>query len=189
VLVIAAVLILVIVRNAGQQVDQPTTAGTTAPAEEDKSEPTPDPTLEDNEEPVAVPTPDTTGRDFDHIFREINEFRNWLYRNPNPELLTLIYHPECECYQSARQTLEQLVERGLRFNHAGFEVESIEVAEEFESAARLRVAVERIEHQLLDDDGEIVNTVDDAGRAEFSFSLVREGARWRVRTVTQLSDD
>jgi hypothetical protein len=186
VLVIAAVLILVIVRNAGQQVDEPTTAGTTAPAEQDESEPTPDPAPEENEEPVAVPTPDTTGRDFDHIFREIVAFRDWLFANPDPELVGLIYHPDCECRENLRDQLQTLVDNGLRFSDEGFEVTTVEVIEDLESVVRIQTGLERTPQVLIDEAGRVVDESDGVAEQILNVILVRDSQRWRVMSLEDM---
>lgn len=180
VLIIAAALIFVIVRNAGE-VDEPTTAGTSAPAEEE--EPAPEPTPEADEEPLAVPTPDTTGRDFDHIFREIVAFRDWLFANPDPELVDVIYHPECECNDEVVEALAYLQDNSLHLDDEGTDVHDVETVDEFESLVQLRVELERTAQVVVDSDGNVVEETDGSDPRTYVVTLVKPGNRWYVRTI------
>lgn len=184
VLLIAAALIFVVVSQA-RDVEQPTTAAEpTASAEAPSPDPegSPQATPERQAEPVAVPTPDTTGRDFDHIFREINEFRDWLLANPNPDLVRLVYHPDCDCHTEMERRLSRFIEASARLVGDPSQVLSVQVVEEFESLVHLSVDVRTPERELVSEGGTPIDVASEQ-QEEYEIILVRPTTRWVVREV------
>lgn len=139
--------------------------------------------IDDEPEPVAVPTPDTTGRDFERIFNEINDFRNWLYQNPDPKLLGLIYHPDCECADHEHGLLSRMVDEAVHFDAPVFVVESVEQLEDFPTVVRLQVRLDRPDQRLVDAHGEVLEEMEGSGPATLNVALVGNSGRWRIRTL------
>ena len=160
-------------------------APSTDPASEVTPSETPTPTATPS---LAVPTPDTTGRDFDRIFREIVQFRDWIYAHPNPDLIDLIYMTDCPCSTEAKAELRELIRAGFHFDDEGFLVQSVEVSEDLWQVVRLRVVMQRTPQVLRDADGNVVDSSEGGAPVEFSVALVQPSAReWLVRTITTLA--
>jgi hypothetical protein len=191
---LAIALVVILVQDRSSETEPPQAAPTEAPDEISPGStptpsPSPKPVAPPSREPVAVPTPNTKGRDFDRIFREINDFRDWLYAHPDPELVGLIYHPQCECYERARKTLRSLRGKGVHFEEEGFEVQKIEVTEEFEPVVRLEVILRAKPAVIVDESGQVVREAQGAPPTLYSFALVKGGGeRWFVRTITNLGE-
>ncbi|HEX2026757.1 MAG TPA: hypothetical protein VHF25_02025 [Nitriliruptorales bacterium] len=150
--------------------------------------PSPSPSPEASQ-PVAVPTPDTTGRDFDHIVRELIAFRDWLFAHPDPELVSLIYHPECECHDAFREELEELLADGVRFDPEGTDtiVHRIEVLEDFPSLFRVDLTMQAPAQRLLNRDGEVVARHEGGSPQTFNMAFLLDGDRWRLRTSVEVA--
>jgi hypothetical protein len=183
-LLAAAVLFVLIVPNGGAREprasDPSPTESPVSDGQEDgdRGDPT----------PLAVPTPDTTGRDFDRIFREISAFRDWLFAHPDPELLHLIYHPDCDCYEETREVLEYLVEEDLRFVGETREIVSISVLDDAKEAATLNVATRSRPIEVLDSEGRTRERTDGGENVLTQFHLVLRDGAWLVRTATDAGD-
>ncbi len=184
VLVLAALLIWLLVRTSGSTGDpEPAAAGEPSDRTEEVVDSTDE--VEEEEPELVVPTPDTSGRDFERIVHEINEFRNWLYQNPDPELLDIIYHPDCDCYEEARAVLERMARDGLRLDGPWIAIERIELVENFPAVARVEVSLTRHEVSVVDDSGQSVETLDRHEPALQSVSLVQAAAGgWVIRTIS-----
>jgi hypothetical protein len=190
VVLLAALLVFVLVREAGITDDARDRA-----AGEPVTTPTPDEPAVDEDnggeepDPIAVPTPDTTGRDFDRIFGEIAAFRDWLFANPNPDLLSTVFHVECDCYEPTFDALTYFQQEELRTDDDGTIIHAVEVAEEFETVVRLRIQMQRTPQVVVDRRGSVVEETDGTGIIEYSVSLVRQGERWLVMTITAIGTE
>lgn len=187
VLVLGAVLLYLLVRDmsgdaAGDQsaaISEPPSVESPAPS------PTSDPEELESEEPIEVPTPDTTGRDFEKILIEVVTFRDWLFRHPDPSLVRLIFHRECECYEQTSSALETLQANGAYIEGPSTVVHSAEVTEDFPSLFRLTVVLQTPEQSVIDSDGETVSSRPASDPAEYSVAFVLSRDRWIVRSMTR----
>ncbi len=178
-LALGAGLVVVLAFNRGDHKPTPATATPSA-----RASPTPTPTPSPT--PLAVPTPNTTGRDFERIYREIEAFHTWLYEHPDPKLLSLIYHPECECHALALRTLQRLRSEGLHFEGPAFLVDSVRVVEDFPVLVRIETRVRQPAQTLVTSDGRTVEEVPSEPPTVFNMALVQTGGRWVVRTITEI---
>jgi hypothetical protein len=97
----------------------------------------------------------------------------------------LIFHRECDCYETTSAQLARFVEQGLRFDDDGFRVEQVEVLEDFPSLVGLHVILVRTPQVLVNEAGEVLETNDEETRLEINVALVQGPEdRWLVRTLT-----
>ncbi|MDP8929465.1 MAG: hypothetical protein M3O70_13080 [Actinomycetota bacterium] len=140
-------------------------------------------------EPVAVPTPDNTGRDFDHIWREIRRFADWTYAHPEVGLrhLDLIYHPECPCYANLRDDLSRLIRDGVHFEDAGTRVERVVVTSDLGEAARIETRMSISPGRVINAQGAIVQSEEGVPARDFAVNLeLQSDGRWLARSVSSI---
>jgi hypothetical protein len=177
-LLAAAVLFVLIVPNGGAREPRASDPSPTeSPVSDGHGEDRGDPT------PLAVPTPDTTGRDFDRIFREISAFRDWLYENPDPDLVSFVFAEQCACYESARDQFEELRTSEMRFDSEPTTVHEVHVIEEGRSEVVLEVLLESGHQRLVDRSGEVLDSTSGTGPEWFEFGLSLRGDRWLVASI------
>ncbi|MDP8931278.1 MAG: hypothetical protein M3O70_22585 [Actinomycetota bacterium] len=137
-------------------------------------------------EPVPVPTPDNRGRDFDHIWREMQRFVNWAYGHPEAALhhIHLVYHPECSCYAELKDDLSLLVQRGVHFEDAGFQVQDVVVTSDLGEAVRIETRMAIAPQQAVDAQGDVVQSGEGVPPRDFAANLeLQDDGRWLARTI------
>ncbi len=176
-LAVALVVILVQARSSDN------TPPVAASAENGPAEPATAPPAE----PVPVPTPDNTGRDFNHIWREIRAFADWTYTQPEVGLrhIHLIYHPECPCYSKLRQDLELLERNGVHFEDGGTRVESLVVTSDLGEAVRIETRMSIAPGRAINAQGAVLQSSDGVPARDFAANLeLQSDGRWLVRSIS-----
>ncbi|MBW3576905.1 MAG: hypothetical protein KY462_04030 [Actinobacteria bacterium] len=177
--VLAAALVVVLVRGSQTSAERRPSA---------QLSPSPTPSVEVASVPEGdYPTPANTGEatsedDFERIFREIAAFRTWLYRNPHPELASLIYDPGCDCYDLFTTQLQALSGHDARYDDAGTQVHSIAVAHRVDDyMVLLEVVTSHGMQRVVDSEGQVVETGVGWETRQEMYTLVRGAdGRWRV---------
>ncbi len=137
-------------------------------------------------EPIAVPTPDNTGRDFEHIWREMRKFADWTYMHPEIGLrhMHLIYHPECPCYQQLQHALSGLVEDGVHFEDLRTRVESVVVTSDLGEAVRIESRISIAPRHVVNAEGAIVQSDHGVPSRDLAANLeLQNDGRWLARTI------
>lgn len=138
-------------------------------------------------EPVPVPTPDNTGRDFNHIWREIRRFADWTYTQPGVGVrhIELIYHPDCPCYEEVRRALSGLVEDGVHFEDSGFVVEDVVVTSDLGEAVRIETRMSVAPQRLVNAQGITVQSDEGLPSRDFAVNLeLQSNGRWLARSIS-----
>lgn len=142
--------------------------------------PSPTPTADDD----PMPELHNTGEDFDRIIRSIEEFRNWLFRNPDPALAGLIYHEECECLAELERRLQLLIDDGVRFESSSSIVHEVDVLDRDPDVVALKVVDEGQPQVLVDvETREVVDRGDGWDPRAYRFLLMRSEDGWRVADI------
>lgn len=178
--VLAAALVFVLLRDRGAD-GAPSATVATSSATSDTATLSATPS---QAQPVAVPTPDTTGNDFNRIIREQMAFFDWLHANPDPDLVRMIYHPQCACHSNAREAMSFYEENGLSLRNLSTTVHQVSISEQVDDRlAILRVDFERSGDAVVDETGAAVQDVEPTVRAEYDVTVIREGRRWLIRDM------
>lgn len=179
-LIVALAVALVVVLFEQRSSDRSTTEAVSAAREPAEPITAPPP------EPIAVPTPDNTGRDFDHIWRQIRKFADWTYMHPEVGLhhIQLIYHPECPCYQHLQRALSSLVKDGVHFEDLRTEVERLVVTSDLGEAVRIELRMSTAPRRVVNAEGGIVQSDEGVPPRDFAADLeLQSDGRWLTRTI------
>ncbi len=137
-------------------------------------------------EPVPVPTPDNTGRDFDHIWREIQRFADWTYAHPEVGLryIHLVYHPECFCYADLKDDLSLLIRDGVHFEDAATRIESLVVTSDLGEAVRIESRMSIAPQRVVNSEGATVQSGEGVPARTFAANLeLQNDGRWLARSI------
>ena len=170
---LAVVLVLVIINSRIQDGSPPPTGASVAPA-------TTAPAVKS-----TVPTrPATRGEDWSSIIKEIIRYRNSLYENPRPELLVNIYDKKCPCYKREYDELNQLKQRGLRYEAGAVEVVRVKFygrAPQDPKRVQLEVFSKTGSQSILDKSGKIVSHLPATKETRYVYQLqLGNDNQWRV---------
>ena len=149
------------------------TAAAASPSPSPAPSPSPSPTevlpANDVDDPVAA-------------LEAIVAYRDWLFENPDPDKLALIYAERCDCYEQIHSLLDRAASDGsrLRFERARV-FEPVEVTKRDGPVAELRFMTDEPSAVELDRNGRESDRLEgNSDLAEEKVILVREGGRWRV---------
>lgn len=167
--------------------DEPEEAAQPSPTPTVAESPSPEPT-EDPAPEAGGPPPELhlVGDDYEQLARSHVAFRNWLFRNPDPDLLDQIVHPECECYVE-KELLASYVERDLHWtgDDQGIVVHEVKVIDDLaRNLIHLQVVLERpAPGELVDAAGNVHNRVEPRGPWIEDLVFIREDAEspWQLR--------
>jgi hypothetical protein len=136
-------------------------------------------TLESEE----VPDPATTGDDFDRIFRELLAFETWLFEHPEVEPLDLIYTQDANIRPRIEEFVNDLIERGWRYNDEGPVVHSVSVEQRIDPLnVLLQVETSHGPQLVVDESGEVVEEGEGWPRRREQYLLKRgDDGRWRIQ--------
>jgi hypothetical protein len=109
-------------------------------------------------------------------------YYDYLFENPQPSQLQLIYAERCKCFEEVAAALESLRSDGQRLSYERPRVfEVVEVVERTGPFARVRYREDSPATQLISADGTVLESAPDEGQLyEVEVFLVREGGRWVV---------
>lgn len=143
------------------------------------------PTAEPSPAPSPSPTEVLPANDVDdpvEALEAIVRYRDWLFENPDPDKLKLIYAERCECYEEVGGALREGVEKHWRFDFSRVRrVEDVEIVERDGPFARLKYRFDSPGAEILNATGQVEERIEDAPTlmSEEAF-LVKEGGRWLV---------
>ncbi len=138
-------------------------------------------------QPVEIPTPDNTGRDFDHIWREIQRFNDWTYEHPEVALdyIHLIYHPDCLCYAALRENLLLALHNGVHYEDLTTRVESVVVISDLGQTVRIETRLSIAPRRVVNEQGAIVQSDQGVPPRDFVAELeLQSDGRWLARSIT-----
>ncbi len=134
----------------------------------------------------------TSSDDFEEVITSILEYYDYLFENPQPELVGQIYSGGCDCYEVLVEKLEALRAEGRRFGQSTTRAVSVEVSEvdEEEGLAWVYVQKELGPRSLIDNStGEVLDADDGAGVERLDrYVLLRERGRWVVRLLNEVEE-
>lgn len=130
-----------------------------------------------------VPDPATTGDDFDRIFRELLSFETWVFEHPDVELLDLVYTEEANIRPRIEQFVEDLVNRGWRYDDEGPIVHSVAVEQRVDPLnVLLAVETSHGPQLVVNEAGELVEQGEGWSLRREQYLLKQgEDGRWRIQ--------
>ena len=172
------VAVLAVVGCAGDDGEEAAGTTTTVPTSTSSSLPTT--TTPPSEE---VPDPATTGEDFDRIFRELLAFETWLFEHPDVEPLDLIYTEDANIRPRIEEFVEDLSDKGWRYDDEGPVVHSVSVEQRVDPLnVLLQVETSHGPQLVVDERGELVERGEGWPRRSEQYLLKRgEDDRWRIQ--------
>lgn len=134
-------------------------------------------------ESEEVPDPATTGEDFDRIFRELLAFETWLFEHPELEPLDLIYTQDANIRPRIEEFINDLIEKGWRYNDEGPVVHAVSVEQRIDPLnVLLQVETSHGRQLVVDESGEVVEEGEGWPRRREQYLLKRgEDGRWRIQ--------
>lgn len=188
--VIAALLAMLAAGSNRGDAGEPEESASPSPTPTADASPSPEPTEGPTQQAgEAPPELHLVGDDYERLARSHVAFRTWLFRNPDPELLDEIVHPECECYVE-KELLASYVERDLHWtgNDQGIVVHDVKVVDDLaRNLVHLQVVLERpAPGELVDADGNVHNRVEPRAPWVEDLVFIREDAEspWQLRDFT-----
>lgn len=109
----------------------------------------------------AIPFPQTQGEDdVEAIWRELIEYHNWAFQNPDLADASVYISEECECYANAIAVLDEYREKGWREVSEGLIVDRVDIDVEASTFALLTVVDEHSPLVVVDGEGNVVRERD-----------------------------
>lgn len=150
---------------------QPTAVATSAPP----------PTVE------PAPVLDASGQDYGAVWRSINDYRTWLFRNPDPAGLDAIFLPACPCHAEDAALLTEYAGQGLRWTGVAPTVTGVAVLDDIDpNLVTLRTTTVRAGGtELVDAAGAVHESLPPLAPTHIDVVLQREdpAAPWKVRDL------
>jgi hypothetical protein len=183
----AALLVLVAAcsgGSGGSGQSKPTASPTTAPpATIDLSKPIPGGSLHGTPRPPL----ENTGDDYVAIFESLIANQRWISENPDPALISDVYAPGTASHDSRVSAYQYLVDNGYRWADEGFQLLSVEVADQRSEVVSLRVTDRLQFERIVDQAGNQVGEIRprDPVTQDRTVLLSRDGSgRWRIADVS-----
>jgi len=124
------------------------------------------------------------GEDWDAIVRELFAYRDYLYANPQPELLANIYDKRCPCYAQELQRLRLLRQRGAHYEGKGSRVKKVEFfarASRDSRRVQLHVWSSTQAQAVVDKNGRVIERINPMPEARYVYLLqLGNDRRWRI---------
>ena len=136
--------------------------------------------------PDQVPDPETRGEDFDKVFREILGFETWLFEHPDMKQLDLIYTGEANIRPKVQGFLQNLVDKGWRYDDQGPVIHSVAVERRIDPVnVLLKVETSHGPQRVVDAGGTLVEESAGWSRRREQY-LLKQGddGRWRIQNYT-----
>lgn len=133
-----------------------------------------------------VPDPATRGEDFDKVFREILGFETWVFEHPDPKQLDLIYTGEANIRPKVQGFLQNLVDKGWRYDDEGPVVHSVAIERRIDPVnVLLKVETSHGPQRVVDAGGKLVEESAGWSRRREQY-LLKQGddGRWRIQNYT-----
>jgi hypothetical protein len=133
--------------------------------------------------PDQVPDPATRGEDFDKVFREILSFETWVFEHPDIKRLDVIYTGEANIRPKVQGFLQNLVDKGWRYDDEGPVVHSVTVQRRIDPVnVLLKVETSHGPQRVVDAGGKLVEESAGWPRRREQY-LLKQGddGRWRIQ--------
>lgn len=133
--------------------------------------------------PDQVPDPATRGEDFDKVFREILRFETWVFEHPDMKQLDVIYTGEANIRPKVQGFLQNLVDKGWRYDDEGPVVHSVAVERRIDPVnVLLKVETSHGPQRVVDAGGKLVEQSAGWPRRREQY-LLKQGddGRWRIQ--------
>ena len=189
------VLVLAFVATACSTADPPptlapgTTAVTTSSVSGTTSASTPPPTVTTvnssapptSQAPPQVPLPQTEGEeDFAVIWRELIDYHNWAFQNPELADLDIYLMPECECYANADAVLQEYLANGWHEASDGLIVHEVDVDISNDTVGLLTVIDEHSALVVVDREGNVVRERERRPKSYWVGRVRLTDSGWRI---------
>lgn len=130
-----------------------------------------------------VPDPATRGEDFDKVFREILGFETWVFEHPDMKQLDVIYTGDANIRPKVQGFLQNLVDKGWRYDDEGPVVHSVAVERRIDPLnVLLKVETSHGPQRVVGADGKLVEESAGWPRRREQY-LLKQGddGRWRIQ--------
>ena len=130
-----------------------------------------------------VPDPATRGEDFNDVFREILGFETWVFEHPDVKQLDVIYTGEANIRPKVQGFLQNLVDKGWRYDDEGPVVHSVAVERRIDPVnVLLKVETSHGSQRVVDAGGKLVEETAGWPRRREQY-LLKQGddGRWRIQ--------
>ncbi len=184
--VLGAVAVVAFASGRGQRpvpmaAPSPSPSGEASPTVVVTPRPAPSPT-------VAIRLPDNKGDDPVAAMKEIVRFRDEIFHAPDPDLVRYIYAPECDCYDSLRQTLDGMASNGWRTLGSPAHVREASLQKREHELAWVRYHVVASPLTLEDADGKTLKQDPGGDEQVLEAVLLKDSTgRWRVQDIRDVS--
>jgi len=130
---------------------------------------------------VSIPIPETEGEtDFADIWRELIEYHNWAFQNPELADVDIYMSEDCECYANAVAILEEYRANGWRETSPGYTVQSVSVDLSTSTVALMTVVDEHSPLVVVDAAGNVVREKERRPKTFYDVRVRLTEAGWRI---------
>lgn len=129
----------------------------------------------------TIPLPNTEGEDdFEVIWRELVEYHNWAFQNPDRADADIYLAEECECYSNAADLLAEYRANGWRETSEGLIVHSVDVDISTSTFALMTVVDEHSELVVVDEAGATVRQEPRRPKTFYDVRIRLLDEGWRI---------
>jgi hypothetical protein len=125
--------------------------------------------------------PQTAGEDdFEVIWRELIEYHNWAFQNPDLADAAVYISPDCECFANAEERLDEYRENGWRETSPGLTVHSVDIDLATSTFALMTVIDEHSPLVVVDAADEIVRERERRPKTFYDVRVRLLDEGWRI---------
>lgn len=178
--------------DSGQPSEPPTpsepltTSSPTTSDDAPTTEPAPPPETESPSETASTEIPPEATEDSEAgaeaFVKSFLETFNRLGQSPEDGVLSKFSRDNCETCSNLESAIEQLVSAGHRTSGPAISVHDVS-AVNLGGTTRVEAHLEQLGGELLDENGEVVQTAEAGGEFVYVFTLSRDGDQWLIDEV------
>lgn len=129
----------------------------------------------------AVPIPETEGEDnIEVIWRELIEYHNWAFQNPELADAELYLSKDCECFANAQERLDEYRRKGWRETSPGLTVHEVDVDIATGNLAVMTIVDEHSPLVVVDAVGLVVRERERRPKTFFDVRVRLFDGGWRI---------
>lgn len=172
--------------TVGQSTTADPASGTSGAPSSSLEPPTNSPTSSSSVAPVpSAPLPNPEEDDLPTIWRELMEYHNWAFANPELADAGEYIAESCDCFERATAILAEYVENGWSAVGDGIIVHSVEVEVEASTFALMTVVDEQAELTIFGPNGEEVEVIERRPKTFFDVRVRLTEDGWRIAEWNQ----
>ncbi len=129
----------------------------------------------------AIPVPPgATEDDFEAIWRQLMEYHNWAFQNPELADAAQYLSPDCECFATAATLLDEYRQNGWRESSPGLIIHDVDVDIATSTFALMTIVDEHSPLVVVDSDGSIVRQEDRRPKSFYDVRVRLLDEGWRI---------